>query len=77
MICPLRGLIFPLSAFCVVRLSCILRPVAGVDPELLPGGGANPQGGHLPNILVIFSEKTYKNKEILVRRGHPLNLPLC
>ena len=40
------------------------------DPELLLGGGANPWGGgRLPNILVIFSEKPYEIKEILVRRG--------
>ena len=43
--------------------------VAGADPELL-GGGANPQRrGRQPKILVIFSEKPYEIKEILVRRG--------
>ena len=42
--------------------------LAGVDPELLLGGGANPWGGRLPNILIIFSEKPYEIKEILVRR---------
>ena len=42
---------------------------AGADPELLLGGGGNPWGGCLPNILVIFSEKPYEIKEFLVRRG--------
>ena len=36
---------------------------AGADPELLLGGGTNPQGGRQPNILVIFSEKPYEIKE--------------
>ena len=40
----------------------------GADPELLLGGAPIPTGA-LPNILVIFSEKPYENKEILVRRG--------
>ena len=52
----------------------------GADPELLLGGGANPGGGRPPNILVIFSERPYEIKEILVRRGGagcaPLNPPL-
>ena len=42
---------------------------AGADPELLLGGGANPWGGRLPNILVVFSENPYEIKEILVRKG--------
>ena len=41
----------------------------GSDPELLLGGGTNPKRGRLPNILVIFSEKPYEIKEILVHRG--------
>ena len=40
-----------------------------VDPELLLGGGTNRWGGYLPNILVIFSEKPFEIKEILVCRG--------
>ena len=32
-------------------------------------GAPIPGGGRLPNILVIFSEKPYEIKEILVRRG--------
>ena len=43
--------------------------MAGADPALLLGGGVNPWGGRLPNISVIFSEKPYEIKEILVRRG--------
>ena len=39
----------------------------GADPELLRGG-TNPWG-RLPNILIIFSEKPYEIKEILVRGG--------
>ena len=57
--------------------------ITGADPELLLGGGTNSWGGgHLPNILVVFSEKPYEIKEILLRRGgahrghHPLNPPL-
>ena len=42
---------------------------AGADPELLLGGAPIRRGGRLPNILVIFSEKPYEIKEILVRRG--------
>ena len=42
--------------------------LSGADPELLLGGGANPYGGRLPIILVVFSEKPYEIKEILVRR---------
>ena len=38
---------------------------SGADPELLLG---IPRGGRLPNILVIFSEKPYEIKEMLVRR---------
>ena len=37
----------------------LANEIAGVDPELLLGS----------NILVIFSEKSYEIKEILVRRG--------
>ena len=53
----------------------------GADPELLLGGGTNPYGGRLPNVLIIFSEKPYEIKEILVHRGvcagcTPLNPPL-
>ena len=44
----------------------------GADPELLLGVGANPWGGgRLPNVLIIFSEKTLWIKEILVHRGAP------
>ena len=57
--------------------------ITGADPELLLGGGANPWGGALPNILVVFSEKPYEIKEILIREGGaarrgrpPLNPPL-
>ena len=39
----------------------------GANPELLVGGGANPWGGRLPNILIIFTEKPHEIKEILVR----------
>ena len=62
---------------------------AGVDPEFLLRGGANPWGGGgkwpQPNILVIFSEKSSQIKEILVCGGGgstrrvrtpPPNLPL-
>ena len=38
-------------------------PHPGADPELLLGGDANPSGGHLPNILVIFSENPMKLKK--------------
>ena len=50
----------------------------GADPELLLGGDANPCGGEggLPNILIIFSEKPYEIKEILVRGGGAWALPL-
>ena len=48
-----------------------------------PRRGHQTLGGRLPNILVIFSEKSYEIKEILVRRGgrrvpgmNPLNPPL-
>ena len=34
-----------------------------------PRRGRQSLGGRLPNILVIFSEKPYEIKEILVRRG--------
>ena len=50
----------------------------GADPELLLGGGANPwRVGEwaLPNILVIFSEKPYEIKEILVSRGGAPGVP--
>ena len=47
----------------------VLNYETGADPELLLGGGANPWGGRLPNILVIFSEKSHEIKEILVRGG--------
>ena len=32
-------------------------------------GAPIPRGGRLPNNLVVFSEKPYEIKEILVRRG--------
>ena len=46
-----------------------------------PRRGRQSLGGRLPNILVIFSEKPYEIKEILVHRGAragcgPLNPPL-
>ena len=34
-----------------------------------PRRGRQSLGGHLPNILIIFSEKPYEIKEILVCRG--------
>ena len=40
----------------------------GANPELL-GEGANLRAGRLPNILIIDSQKPYKFKENLVRRG--------
>ena len=50
--------------------------MSGADPDLLLGGDANPWGGgRLPNILVVFSEKPYEIKEILVRRGGALGAP--
>ena len=49
---------------------------SGADPELFLGGGANPCGGGcLPTILIIFSEKRYEIKEILVHRGCALGAP--
>ena len=49
--------------------------LSGADPELLPGGGHQSLGGHLPNTLIIFSEKPYEIKEILVHRGHMPGVP--
>ena len=49
-----------------------------------PRRGRQSLGGRLPNILVVFSEKPYEIKEILVRKGGglapgapSLNPPLC
>ena len=64
-----------------VKKNTINSVLAGADPELLLGGGANPLRGRLSNILVIFSKKPYEIKEILVPGGGapsvlPLNPPL-
>ena len=53
------------------NLGCYFLVLSGADPELLLVWGANPQRGRQPNILVIFSEKRYEIKEILVRREAP------
>ena len=58
---------FSLTSLMIFDLPIHLQYFPGADPELLLGGGANPGGGgDLPNILIIFSEKIYKIKEILV-----------
>ena len=55
--------------------SCIKLPIFVIGFQYRGGSrtspkkGANPWGGRLPNILVIFSEKPYEIKEILVRWG--------
>ena len=47
------------------------------DSRTSPRRGAPIPRGCLPNILVIFSEKPYEIKEILLRTGEPpLNPPL-
>ena len=51
--------------------------MSGADPELLLGGGANPQRGAPTQYFNTFSEKPCEIKEILVRKGGaPLNPPL-
>ena len=56
------------NGYYLVLMLLLKLSTTGADPELL-GGAPIPKGGHLPNILVIFSEKPYEIKYILVHSG--------
>ena len=67
--CDATTLFQPQTVSCVCIHNDNLFPkYSGVDPELLLGEGTN-LGGRLPNVVVVFSEKPYEIKEILVHGG--------
>ena len=57
----------------IARCEQTLRPMVEFSPRggsrTSPRRGRQSLGGRLPNILIIFSEKPYEIKEILVHRG--------